>query len=564
MNLKILCHRLRVCAITIAMGGCTAFAQSIKPQQHYWELQPEFGDIWVAPEVNLTPSIDVNDLRSQQDQDRLRVAQLICLHHHKLGPKFRTRATELLLERVSREDEPVLLRRSMISAACLLNQGSDADVLWKVSQSDPIAQAEVEKALVKWKSPAALGTWRQRVTSRHASPSEVATALEGIAVCGTEADRSLLEGVLRANHTTVANRVLAAKALGELSTDGLNALAQQVLDSDAEQRHLMAAHILRKHTTDSTLNQLLSIMANAGGVAQLVAAQNIVDHFPERARDLAPDLAKHPDNPVRMLGLKVLHQQSNEASLRLQSQLLADPNPSVRALAGHQLVEKAMRGQRALVDECVTDNLQSKEWTGVEQAILAAVQLSDRSRCNRFVELLEHPRPEVNMHAGWGLMVLASETDTLSGILEHCDRYTRKLERAESKIVAPDLIRLSFLFEAIGRNKYEPAEDVLMKYVPKNGYRMGNVSRASAIWALGQLNKHKDKPDFRELMRGRVEDLAPFSPEDYLVRFMSILVLGEMGYSDSRETIVKFGDKPPAPLGYATEWALAQIDQQKK
>jgi HEAT repeat protein len=356
---------------------------------------------------------------------------------------------------------------------------------------------------------------------------------------------------------------LAAIALGQLNQDGLNELAQQVLDSDIEQRHLLAAEMLAKHTGDKTSAQLRIIFNDGANVAQFVAARSLVAHFPEVAREIAPQMVEHADNLIRNLALNLLGNLSDEASLRLQAKLLNDRNIDIRRQAGAQLASKATDGQRTLVDGFITEHLNGEPWPGIEQAIIMVVSLQERTRCTKLVELLEHPRPEVNMCAGWALMELAQDSAILASIEPHVEKATDFLvaNGVQPPLYKTDTIRLSFLFEAFGRNKYEPMQKLLMKYVPKNNYKLGYPSRASAIWALGQLNKGKDNKALREALFERIADMSPVMPEDQLVRFCCMLALGEMGFADSLPTLKKFYEGIPSPIGYACAWATEQIEK---
>ena len=167
------------------------------------------------------------------------------------------------------------------------------------------------------------------------------------------------------------------------------------------------------------------------------------------------------------------------------------------------------------------------------------------------------------MHAGWALMELVQDSAILASIEPHVEKATAFL--VENGVRPPlyktDTIRLSYLFEAFGRNKYEPMHKLLMKYVPKNDFKLGYASRASAIWALGQLNKGKDNKALREALFERIADVLSIPPEDYLVRFSCILALGEMGFTDSLPTLKKFNEGVPFPIGYACDWATEQIEK---
>ena len=539
------------------------FGQRTKPLQHFWEVSPDFGDIWKIELPERLIHFDVESLNSKQLQERVEVARMICREYKNSNFKTKARALELLLSCLVKNEEPIMSRRAMISAATLLDDGTNAARLWEIAQADTLSRTTVEKALTKWKSPVALEAWRKRLTNPLVTPAEIAIAIEGLAAAGGSQDTAALRGVLRGNGTTKTNRHLAATALGQLNQVGLNELAQQVLDSDIDQRQLLAAELLAHHTGDQTLAQLRNIFNEGSNVAQFVSAQALVAHFPQVARENAPQMASHADSTMRILALQLLDKFSDEASLRLQARLLNDRNIDVRRLAGTQLIKQAADGQRKLVDEFVTEHMNAEPWPGIEQAIIMAVSLQDLTRCTKFLDLLEHPRPEVNMHAGWGLMELAQDSSILASIEPHVEKATAFLvaNGVRPPLYNTDTIRLSYLFEAFGRNKYEPMHKLLMNYVPKNDFKLGYASRASAIWALGQLNHGKDNKELREALFERIADVLSIPPEDYLVRFACILALGEMGFTDSLPTLRQFSERIPFPIGYACEWATKQIEK---
>jgi HEAT repeat protein len=562
MKIRLLLFLSTVLLLQICFVQCS-FGQSTKPLQHFWEVAPDFGDIWNSELPERVIHFDVESLNSTRVQERVEVARMICREYKNSNFKPKERALELLLSRLAANEESITSRRAMISAATLLDDGKNAARLWEVAQADTLSRTTVEKALTKWKSPVATEVWRKRLTDPLANAVDIGFAIEGLAVVGGSEDTVALQGVLRGNNTTVTNRHLAAIALGQLNQAGLNDLAQQVLASDLEQPHLLAAELLSRHTGEMTVAQLRTIFTDGANVAQYFAAKALFAHFPEVVREYAPQMVEHADSTMRILALNLLDKLSDEASLRLQAKLLNDRNADIRRLAGTQLIRHAAEGQRQLVDEFVTEHINAEPWPGIEQAIIMAVSLQDASRCAKFVELLEHAQPEVNMHAGWALMELARDSAILASIEPHVEKATAFM--VENGVKPPlyktDTIRLSYLLEAFGRNKYEPMHKLLMKYVPKNDFKMGYASRASAIWALGQINNGKDNRELREALFERIADGLSMPPEDYLVRFGCILALGEMGFADSLPTLKRFNDGIPYPIGYACDWATEQIEK---
>jgi hypothetical protein len=167
------------------------------------------------------------------------------------------------------------------------------------------------------------------------------------------------------------------------------------------------------------------------------------------------------------------------------------------------------------------------------------------------------------MNAGWALMELASEPEILAGIVPHTERYTNELA-AEKTIAKQDYIRLSFLFEVFGRNRYEPVLPMLRKYVPRDNFKMGNLTRTSAIWAIGKTMKQQDDPALRAQLHERVLDLGTMLPENYLVGYACLLTLGEFGYLDSKPIVERHAQPGQDALSCAGRWAKEQIEKSAK
>lgn len=546
------------------LGFGVAHAQPPQPLQHAWELSPNFGDVWSMTKPARSYFVNVENLDSSDTELRLITAQLICLNHDKDGFKGGDRAIELLMARLKSNSEPLLVRRVMVSAVCLLDDGTHAASLWEIARDDMDMRATVARALAKWKKPIALEYWRDRVRSPATNSFDLAFALEGLASVGTAEDRQTLVSCMRSNTVSESNRVLASLALGATNASGMNVLAEELLASELVDRYTLAANLLRHHSDEESLSKLLVIMNSGPNTARRIVAEAIAAHFPQKAIELAPGWTTDSDNNLRRLALVVLKGINSTEATKLQATLLGDTNVEVRNLAREQLLGIAQGDMRSVVDACVSEQLESSNWRGIEQSVILSTQLRDQSRCDTFVRLLDHPQAEVYMHAGWGLMELADTPEILERIQKYCEPITDQLEQGTKIGEKAETIRLSFLLETLGKNHVSSAVPMLKRYIPKQDFRMGNLSRASAIWALGKIEKDTDDPALRGQLRERIQDLASMTPENYLVGYACMLALGEFGYKDSRETLVKTGAMRPNPLGYAVEWAVEKIDQAGK
>jgi HEAT repeat protein len=556
-------HRILLPILLVFLAVDFAQAQRVVPLEHRWEVDPGFGDVWNTVREPRAKFLNIDDLKSDQAIVRFEAAQNICLNFDRPGFRNSPKAMALLLEQLGNQENTILAKRTMISAACLLDDGANAQAIWNAAQSDPLACAIVETHLTKWKSTVALEIWRQRLKDPKSPSAQIENALNGLAVVGQEQDRSLCLEWLESNRSSPITRFTAAKTLGVLQPSGLTDMANQFLKSEYTDKYLLAASLVATHTDPDSLKTLETILQQGTEVSQRLAASSIAKNFPQQGLAMVVGWTKHPDDAIRLAALELLKNTPSQENTRLQGALLADPDLKVRKTARTQLLELAAKDFRTVVDDCVSQNLASQAWQGVEQAIVLAVELQDRSRCPKFIELLEHTRPEVNMNAGWALMELANEPAILAGLVPHAERLTDNLA-AEKKADKQDIIRLSFLFEAFGRNRYEPVLPMLRKYIPKDNFKMGNLSRASAIWAIGKTMKQQDDPALRVQLHERVQDLGTLTPENYLVGYACLLTLGEFGYLDSKPIVERYAQDSQDALNCAGRWAKEQIEKSAK
>ncbi len=178
------------------------------------EVEPNLGDIWREQPVEGVIQFDVENLKSKYLQERVRVAQLICREYNNSNFKNRDRARTLLVESLQDGDQPIQLQRSLASALILLSDGEHADFLWKLPTQDALLRNFIENAMLRWKKPNALDTWRARVADPVARPVDVALAIKGLGELGTSSDSNLLQQVLTENRTSSANRCWPPRQLG--------------------------------------------------------------------------------------------------------------------------------------------------------------------------------------------------------------------------------------------------------------------------------------------------------------------------------------------------------------
>jgi hypothetical protein len=551
------------CILFLVVAPNVTRGQSSEPLQHLWEIQPNLGYIWNNNRLAQSVSIDFDSLLSDQSQIRLETARRICVNHDRPGFGDKAKAIERLLRALTRADESILNRRTFTSAACLLDDGTHATKLWELSRNDPVSNQEVQKALIRWRSDAALDYWRKVVLNPSSPALITAIAIEGLGNVGTNEDQKTLNDILESESASIELRSLAAQSLGRIQSSGLSALARKYLESNLPGKDTIAAYLLIQHTDDESLQLLRSVHDKGTSTAKRIAATCLARESPKIAEELMNAWKSDPDPYFRELAIQVASASEPSKTLHVASSMLHDDEDRLRNRARLRLLKLASM-HREEIDAIIQTELEGNDWKGMEQAIILLAELRDASKCERLLELFDHPQAEVHMHAAWALRDLSQPGPLLDRIREKAFSLTDSLEKGTRTFGKSEIIMLSLTLETFGRHKHEPALAILEKYIPKNDFKMGNLARCSAIWSIGQIRKNSNDPDLRAKLRERIKDLPPDKPENYLVRFSCILALGEFGFEDSWEVIEQYSGSPPGPLGHAGIWAKEQIKKSGK
>ncbi len=529
---------------------------------HRWEVEPDLGIEWLLqtpdPVVRLRPE----DFNSTEQQVLLDAARFASQWAHLENLSGREESRGPLLEQLKKKPSNRHLRLALAAAAIALCDVSQAAELWVLLNDDSATRPVVERALIAWHSPVALEVWRGRLSQADASLADLRLAIEGVAACGNSQDRPALEALLRSDRMPTPMQALIAHALGELVNSGLEELALQVMASDVPHRQLLTAELMSSHTSSAAQALLQSIVDSDHDPARNVAYAAIAQNYPQLARELAPTMLQQADNNLRSRAIEELDRHGDSESLRIQAQAISDRNYELRVTVRKHLERKAeipelLTVVNAVIDQQFTEGIPR----GIEQALQLAVALEHRERCPQYVKLLEHPSPEVALLAAWALQEFADQPELMAAMLAHVQPLTERLSAREQTIF-PEHLRQAFLFESFGRNRYQPALEILKRYIPKQHY-MGDFNRASAIWALGKiLEGTKDEVVAKDLIE-RMLDTSNTDPEDPLVQFSATVAIGWIDAPGSLEKVKQLRDKSASPLGTAGHWAQQQLQASK-
>ncbi|MEM7473642.1 MAG: hypothetical protein AAF483_01480 [Planctomycetota bacterium] len=539
--------------------------------QSRWELEPDLDVIWLIRTPKQPVLVDIAAVKSTSLEERVATMQKIVLDA-EYGYKNQPDALEAVLESLAGEiknDSKRSAKLATLSAALKLATNlAEAERVWAVAEGDPIAK-QAEKSMKAWKSKLPLQRWRDRLQD---SPgiydvNGVMLAIDGIGAAGDATDRDLLVEELFDSNSSTPVQLNSAKALGALVAEGQEELAKSIRADESVPdwfRDLLAAEILQKHRTPETIEICQSILAGECAPARHLALKTIARTDLELGMQLAAKLIQDEESSIRLASVKILQQSDEVRDLNLQAQALTDPNSNIRTRVRQNLQAKSKNPElSSAINDIIGSQLRSERWEGIEQAIQLSIYLRQHERVPVLTGLLTHPRAEVKLWAAWAMQQLKQTPESLDAIHRQCQTMTQRIA-AEEFLTKDEVLATAFLFEALGSNRYMPASEMLMLYVPKQDQLMRATTRCSAIFALGLIWEQEKNPKLAKSLVQRMLDDGD-NPDEDTVRYASATSVGRVG---SAKLIPQFqrliDEAPPNQISIASAWAAEQLQSAEK
>jgi HEAT repeat protein len=480
-------------------------------------------------------------------------------------------STETSLRAVlQKEDGNRLIIKDVARALITIDARDSADALFAAAGRDADLVRTIEPALARWNHGPAQEAWRQRLEKRETEPPFlVLSAIQGVGVSRDEKSIPLLqETILQSPRASY--RMAAADALGSISKSGQEDFVGQLLlqqsaalspSSVARKtlHRLMAARILRNHSADAARQTLLSLATDTDGAIAAVAWESLVRSAPQELRPLTENAASATDARVRGAVVQALLATPDTSAVEQLGLLLDDRHIDVRNAARRALLTiSEMSELRETVIAAGTAALQRDSWEGLEQSAVLLGSLDHEPAADRCFELLTWPRMETAIAAAWALRKF-SIPETLPRMLKFCQDFDEKLT-ASKEYAGSDPTVVAHLFEAMGQMRYDPAEGLLRRYIPKGGPRLIDPARQSAIAALGWLKAGSGDEQLSEMFYQRLIDESPlpiYELEE--VRYASVVSIGRIK-APALEAKLRSQSSSPSmgKLQYSIEWALTQ------
>ncbi|MCR9294832.1 MAG: HEAT repeat domain-containing protein [bacterium] len=533
--------------------------------QHLWELDPELGVKWELDPSFYTdrPGGDVSDSPSNwhvfpEDVSlSLKAVRSLIRSADRLSLAERAEAQQEILRKLDAGIGNPQLELALLSALIAISDKSLAEEMWSQYGASPRMRVMVEEALIRWKSDAALETWRTRMDPGHTPLADLMLAIRGVEAVGDPSDREPLERIVSANECPDSIRVLAAQALGRIASQGLEPLANEILSSASPHCHLMAAYLLAQHRSRQAVDRLVDVLHSEHEPAQRLALKALAKAAPEQLEANFEFLSQHPDPEIRILAVEASGETTDNEQLWRVAGLMGDPHLQVRSTA-REWLSHAFTGVASKPDiaEIIRTRLASDSTLAVEQAIFLSVHLEQSQFCHRFIDLQMHPEPRVFVTAAWALQQLVEDPEEIELVRQRAIALSESHFQG-AKLTVDQGTQLAFLLEVLGKQGVDSAKPLLKRFIPK--YCAPDVTRASAIWALGKLWENSENGGLASQLAQRMHDDNENYPEHDLVKFSCALALGRIQYPESQFELEKHEERPPYPIGLARQWALSRF-----
>jgi HEAT repeat protein len=275
---------------------------------------------------------------------------------------------------------------------------------------------------------------------------------------------------------------------------------------------------------------------------------------------LADRAIRSPDAAVRRWGAASMVNEASRDRIEPLCSLLDDVNPGLRRQIAAAVVELARRDSelRQAVVSAASAILDQDAWRGCEQAAVVLANLDHDPAGKRLVDLLNHPRGEVMVASAWALRRL-DRSEHLPAMLDRAGQVFNGLTSGSLAPYQPGYEdQVAQLFMAFGNQRYRPAEELMLRYLPKNP-QLGAEARAAAVWAIGHLYRDDPSDTITSGLADRLDDVTSEPPEDERVRRMAAISLGRMGAEEAVATLRQYAGPRGSYVALACDWALERL-----
>ncbi len=489
------------------------------------------------------------------------VIDTIAIAHHR-GMEDLDKHVPRLLRIAGERDQRLDVLRAVAQTLIVLDARESAEPLANLATTHGLSLAQiVEPALAKWESPVMKDNWLQRVAEANASHSLMLLAIRGVAALKVADAAAPLQRIILNPGERMQIRLEAAKALGNIDHSTLGKLSEALLDEPsvpAELHPLIVIGLLASHEDAASVDLLDSLVAFDSTTVQSRALEELYEIDIDLVDRHASELLTSEDVNVRRTCARAMVAKQDVARIEPLCAALDDVNPSLRREIAQSLIDLAAIPK--LRDEVIlqTEKILGRDnWRGCEQACVVLARLDHEPGGPRIVELLGHQRGEVKVASAWALKQLKVK-DLLPDMLDHAQSVYDGFRSGQINDAMPGAsLQIAHLFIGLGDQRYQPANELMRAYLPKD-YSLGIDSRAAAAWALGMIYEEDPQSDITKTMVERLADVESEFPEADQVRRMCALSIGRMNSESALPDLREFA-RHSDPVSLSCYWSIQRM-----
>ena len=431
-------------------------------------------------------------------------------------------------------------------------------------ETDDVERLWIDAALTRWKYAPAAEVWKKRLSDDSQTAVAVSLACEGLAALHDSQALQSLQAVLNSRRLNYEKRLAAAKALSSISPETAFEESAKHIAGNVSER-IIAVQLLSSQHSES-LTKLFTLCADASDGVSSAAWLAMYRLQPDGLLPVLASGRSHHDAVVRMTTAQVMRQFPSPERVSWLHEQLSDKHLEVRNVARKMSVLVAQEQPRlrdsivAMAGDRIAAN--ADNWQGIEQSLLLLGQLRGGQFSDRCIPLLEHPRNEVLVTAGW-LLHLFPDATVEPAVRQYLTRNDGMFKAPATALEGAYLgLQSAYLIQYAGLMRLKDLEPFLKPNFKKSDPG-GHEKRSAAMWAMGLLHENDPVPELTNSFLGRLADRDGLMPEEWQIRRMSAVALGILrGKAAAPGLIEAYNiDSVDGVIPDSARWSLGMIGE---
>jgi HEAT repeat protein len=484
---------------------------------------------------------------------------------HQVGIPDLDRAAPRLLELVSNEKSQPALRLATSKSLAVLKVPETIPQLIDVARKAGIEMRSIlEPALAEMKAEAYIPDWMARLAAADVHPRDLILAIRCLGTIGHSPAADRLLEIVHNSRQRPDIRTAAARSVGIIRDSKLEPDVRRLMTGNTPSilHRICAANLLVRHSGEEAQEFMLKFAVDPEPAVARIALARLLEIDPQLVLPIAENSMQSADVHVRTHGSTAYIRLPTPERIAVLARLLDDPHPDLRRSVCSSLLELTNRPE---LDKPIRDAafamLAGPSWRGQEQSALLLGKLDHEPAAARLFELLDSPRPEVEIASAWAIKSLAIP-EMLPMLLEKAiERTKMKNSDAFRNNTLPAGIddETAHIFELFGKLKYTASEKLLRDHIAKQ-FQLGEKTRAAAIWTLGIFYAGAPDEELATKYMERINDMGP-PPDMPKVVMMCFVSLGRMKAVSKRDEVKsKFSiDMSSDRDSEIRRWAVMQL-----